>query len=244
MIKFGATKLSSIGKKGILTPDLEGYYTVVLGGLDIYNSAGEFYTSVKARELFEASSSFMRRVNNGALYAELGHPKMTPGMSYRDFLNRLMQIYDDKVCGHIKEVWLKEHHENKNIIAIMGKVKPHGPYSATLKDSLDNPNINTAFSIRAITEDVVIRGVNTRTLTNIFTWDMVIEPGIAIATKYSNPGLEQYEDLDTLPITKEQLVIAIEELKTNVATENSKNIIREIAEYYKVVDIPYNILGW
>ena len=40
---FSCTSLMGTNKAGVLKPDENGYYTVVLGALDVYNSAGDFY---------------------------------------------------------------------------------------------------------------------------------------------------------------------------------------------------------
>ena len=81
IVRFTASKLLSTGKKGTLTPDSEGYYTQNIGALNCLNSVGELYVLEGAKELFQSSSGLMRRINNGALRGENGHPSMKPGMS-------------------------------------------------------------------------------------------------------------------------------------------------------------------
>jgi hypothetical protein len=177
-VKFTATKLASKGKAGILKPDDDGYYTLVIGGLNLFNSVGEYYTADGARQLFEQSSTFMRRIKNGCLKGEMGHPKRLPGMSMDDYLRRIMTIEETNVCCHFKEIWLdeqygKNHPEFKNpsMIAIMAKLKPTGPKGPSLQKSLDNPNENVCFSIRAFTKDYAVRGVINRVLDQVYSWD-------------------------------------------------------------------------
>lgn len=196
---YASTALANTNKAGVLKPDADGYFTVVLGALDVYNSAGAFYPFESAKEVFKASSSLMRRIANGACRAEYGHPKMLPGMSQRDFLSRIMTIYEENVCAHIKEVVidyssLKDEH-GKPIIAIIGKVKPMGPRGPDLLASLQNPNENVCFSVRSLTDDVYVGGVLRKHIRSIVTWDYVNEPGIKVANKFASPALENFDEV-------------------------------------------------
>ncbi|MGI9212448.1 MAG: S80 family phage morphogenetic serine protease, partial [Methylococcaceae bacterium] len=74
LIKFTATKLSSHGKMGAIPVDVDGYRTMIVGALNAFNSSGEYYVLDAAKKLFEESSTFMRRVRNGCLKGEVGHP--------------------------------------------------------------------------------------------------------------------------------------------------------------------------
>ena len=198
VIKFTETVFSEKGKSGILTPDSDGYYTVVVGALNSYNSAGEFYTAEGALQLFENSSHFMRRIKSGALYAELGHPKKQLDQSMDSFYNRIVSIEETNICGHFSEIWLdfqfgKKHPELNapDLIAIMAKVKPAGAKANALQLAFENPKQNAAFSIRGLTENKMMNNRVERRLTNIITFDHVTEPGISIADKIMAPGLEQ-----------------------------------------------------
>jgi len=198
VIKFTETVFSEKNKKGVLVPDSDGYYTVVVGALNSYNSAGEYYTAQDALQLFENSSHFMRRVKNGALYSELGHPKKHPDMSMEQFYQRVISIEETNICAHFSEVWLdfqfgKNNPElnNPDLIAILAKVKPAGAKANALQLALENPKQNAAFSIRGLTENKYVNGRVERRLTNIITFDHVTEPGIKIADKVMAPGLEQ-----------------------------------------------------
>ena len=134
IVTFTETIFSAKAKEGVLPgPDSDGYYTVVLGGLNCYNSAGEYYVADNVIDMFRESSVFMRRVKNASLFSEVGHPRRVPGMSFNDFYSRIIDIVDTNICGHISEVSLDMAFGQKNpelkspeMIAIMGKVKPAG----------------------------------------------------------------------------------------------------------------------
>lgn len=197
-IKFACTSLAGVNKAGVLKKDAQGYYEVVVGALNVYNSAGQYYVYEQAKKLFEQSSQLMRRVSRGALRGEYGHPKFLPGMTNDQFANRVMSIYEENVCCHFRDITIDfdrvKDAQGKPVIAIVAWVKPAGPNAAALQASLDNPNENVCFSIRAFTDDFREGGLVKRVLKTIVTWDYVNEPGIAVAEKFSAPSLESMSE--------------------------------------------------
>lgn len=185
------------GKQGIITPDASGYYTIPLGGINCYNSAGQFYDAPDSvLRLFDDSSDLQRRIRAGRLFAENGHPVPEPGMSEEAFLMRARNIPENRHCGHIKEVWLDntsfKADNGAPIIGIMGKVKPDGELAHVLKSSFENRFADTCFSIRGFTVERWVGRVKYKSLIDIITWDKVGEPGISHACKYQSPALEGY----------------------------------------------------
>lgn len=221
-IKFTCTKLEGTGKKGILKPDADGYYELILGALNVYNSAGMYYVYEGAKELFESSSQLMRRVKRGALRSENGHPTRLPNESFDDFVNRYIEINPKNVCAHISELWLNfkdvKGNDGKPIIAIMGKVCPSGPLGPMLEKSLNNTKENVCFSIRSFTADWIENGIIKRELKNVITFDYVNEPGIYIAEKYNSPALES---LSETRISKNQMVRALSKESSSMAMESA-----------------------
>jgi len=249
IVKFTGTVLSNLGKKGILTPDANGYYTFIIGGLNCYNSAGEYYVAKGAIALFEKSSALMRRITTGSLYGELGHPQRAQGVNMNDFYNRVLTIEQQNITCHFSEIWLdfdygKNNPEanNKELIAIMGKIKPAGPHADSLKASIENGKENVAFSIRGITENKLVNGRVERTLEQIITWDKVVEPGISIANKWKSPVLEE---LSNVLITKKELVqMAKANKESCFATESSKDLDNEIITKFTDKSVTPNIFKW
>lgn len=242
VVKFTETVFSEKGKKGILTPDSNGYYEVMVGALNSYNSAGEYYTAEGALDIFQSSSHFMRRIKNGALYAELGHPKKSPEMSMEQFYNRVISIEETNICGHFCEIRLdfdfgKKNPELKNsdLIGIVAKVKPAGPKASALQIALENPKQNAAFSIRGLTENKYRNGRVERRLTNVITFDHVCEPGIASSDKHYAPGLEHLiaaesmlnEVMDTV-IDKKALKRILEGNMKVIGMESNRELFNDI----------------
>lgn len=242
IVKYTETIFSSSNKKGVIKPDEEGYYTIPLGALNTYNSAGEYYVAEEAIKLFDSSSSLMRRIKNGALYAELGHPKKD-NMSTEAFYRRMGYVDERCICGHIAEVSIdfnygKNHPEinNSELILILGKVRPAGPHAESLKMSLESSKQNSAFSVRGITENIPRNNRMERILTNIITWDYVVEPGINVACKAKAPGLESHNDVDQfvnkvltdMTLNKDLLIKVLKNDIQTVASESTREIYSDI----------------
>lgn len=194
IVTYEATALAGTNKKGLVRPDDDGYYTLLLGGLDVYNSKGEFYCGKASGDVLKTAKLLNRRLEKGNLNGEAGHPKRTTENDFQ-FLNRIYTIEETNTCCHIKKLWydtdgIFDPLTGKKIIAFVGKVRPKGPYGEALRQSLENPNENTNFSVRAITDTFYSpRGV-TKRVKDISTFDWVNEPGIPIASKWCSPSLE------------------------------------------------------
>ncbi len=195
---LSCTALLGTNKAGTLKCDADGYYTVVLGALDVYNSGGAYYPEASARHLFQQSSSLMRRIASGNLRGEYGHPRMEPGMSMDDFVNRVRDIYEPNVCMHIRKVTVDystyRNAQGQPVITIIGEIRPSGPRGPALKEQLDNRFEDVCFSIRSLTNDDFRGGRHNKHLKLIVTWDYVNEPGLAQAHKWNAPGLESHKD--------------------------------------------------
>lgn len=230
IVKFGATKLPA-NKAGILKPDETGAYVMPIGGLNAFNSVGQYYTLKGAEKLFQDSSILMRRVSNGNLKGEVGHPKRQPGMSLDDYVTRILTIDETNVCCHFTEIWLdtdygKNHPEFKNndLVAIMGKIRPSGPKGDFLRQAFENQGENVCFSIRSMTRDYYQKGTTFREIQNVLTFDFVTEPGISFATKFNSPALESYNEL---PVTFSNLERVVEKRVECVAMESTRALAIE-----------------
>lgn len=221
-IRFTCTSLGRSNKTGILVPDKDGYYDQPIGAMAIYNSAGHFYTAEPAAlKLFEESSSFMRRVQRGALRGEVDHPEWTKGMSENDYAARMLTIDPRNVCVHFAEIYLDfknfKNADGSPIVAIRGKFKPSGVHGEMLKKQVENGKENVCFSIRAFTMDKMQGRTRMRTLQEIVTFDYVNEPGIALAEKYKSPVLESHVDK---VFSRETLTQALDRQVLNFGTES------------------------
>lgn len=235
IISYACTEVADTSKKKILTPDASGYYDVVLGAFNVFNEHGAFYPLAPVKALFDGSSDLMRRIKAGQLFSEHGHPVFDSRMTRKEMVMRVMRIEEKNVSGHIKEVYLdtesmRDEGGNK-IVTVFGRVRPHGPFGSALDDSLKSPDINTAFSIRSLTEDVPNpRGHTDKLVRMICTWDSVIEPGIKYATKYQNPTMEHRF---SMPVEKKHIAAALNIARDlGFGMENSKRMLTEALKLY------------
>ena len=252
-VKFTNTKLNVSGKQGKLVFDGQGYVTLVVGGLNVFNTAGQFYPLEGAKNLFESSSEFMRRIQRGSLNGELGHPRYEPGMSEEEWVNRVFDINEPNICAHFKDIWIEEKNpinlEGQQVIPIMASVTPAGAKAVALEKALNTDAINVCFSIRGVTEDYYERGKTVRILKNIITFDFVNEPGIPIAEKWNSPALENYPIIeeDEKMVSLVSIEKAIEKrVKLGLVAENNTDLIKGTLDLIKSPqnkNIP-NYLNW
>jgi hypothetical protein len=211
-VRFTCTSLVNTQKRGVVPADADGYYDLVIGGLNMLNSAGMYYEYDSVKDLFEQSSAFMRRVARGALRSEVGHPEPLPGEKEEEFLNRYISINPRNVCAHIAEVYLDfdnfKDAAGRPIVAIMGKVTPSGVHAEMLRKQLENGRENVCFSIRSFTYDYPVGRVIHRVLKNIITFDYVNEPGIHIAEKFKAPALESHYEKVITPKKLQRALLA------------------------------------
>nr|DAT15808.1 MAG TPA: Prohead core protein protease [Caudoviricetes sp.] len=235
-IHYGCTALVGTNKSGLLKPDADGRYDMVLGALEYPNSVGDIYTLKSAQQFFKEGSALKRKIDNGQLRAEYGHPKREPGMTDQEYLERILTIEETKVCAHISDVYIDTKNvkcpkTGRTIIAFRGKVKPQGPYGPYLKEELDDPKTNVAFSIRSLTLNKQVGFRQEKDFTQIVNWDKVTEPGLAPATKYSVPTLESRDVGETLDIDVElirQWASHPSAIASNESAEAMKDLLANI----------------
>ena len=246
------------GAKAILDRDGD-WYRIILGGFNIFNSSGEYYTFEGIEELFKDEQRVLcRRLKSGQLRGEINHPKNLTG-TVMEKIARVMSIDMTLVSHFIKEIELKHTNENSGfrntpysnntIVNVIGWVLPSGPYAETLKRDLDNPEINVAFSLRALTSIAVVGGINIKKVTDISTYDYVFEPGISRANKFTTAGfatenmsLITEEVVDTF--TYEELLTARKDiLRIKACGGNLCSCSFESASVEHVVDTALKILA-
>jgi len=222
---INCTRLVGTGKKGIIKPDADGYYDIMVGALGVLNSQGDLYlANQEVIDLFNESSDLIRRAKAGQLRCESGHPRMTPGMTDDQYLERVMDVQENNTCCHMKDVRLVSgiitDPGSENAIAIMAKVRPYESIEAgrRLKEQLDNGQENVSFSIRCFSKDVMVGNRKVKAIKRIVCWDYVNEPGINHAEKYKSPSMES---LVSSVITSENIYSLVKYRKTmGLATES------------------------
>lgn len=220
-LRYEGTILPQLGKKGIIKPDASGYYRVILGALNIHNSGNAYYDWESSKKVFDSSGDLMRRIKSNKCYSELGHPKREPTMTRDQYLQRILTIYETNVTNHIRMFDMVEEvtraEGGKPVIVTYGEVKPFGPHGEIAEESLTSPDINTCFSIRSLTFDQRNSwGKLIKQIMEVVNWDLVLEPGIEIATKYDLPSMESLtRTVADLPLDAYMLKRVQNEMMTN-----------------------------
>lgn len=237
MVKLSTVKANLDNR--VCTKDEDGYYKVTFGAFNVRNSAGDVYSSEGVKELLTTSKSLAyRRLTMGRLRSEADHPAREPGISDHEWIIRNLDTSMKCVCGHIKEISIVETEKSEgipgigNIMYVVGWIKPSGKYGDGLKESLDNPNEDTCFSIRSFTKDTKVSHYYIKKVLEVVTWDWINAPGIKYASKLSGPALETINecsfDIDELldaakllPASNENadIIQTIDSLRTNVNNE-------------------------
>lgn len=178
---------------GRIRPDENGIYKglpmMVLGQTtqqDTYydpNSIMDQVTNPKSR--------FNMIYKQQKAYGEYGHPSFF-GMSDNEKLQRLTMI-DERNISHVFTGIYTDPASADGTVVLRSDLKPTGPMGQVFKDSLDDPIINTAFSLRAyVNTDVRPNGIKYRTVRSLTTWDTVGPSGYATTDKANAIGLESF----------------------------------------------------
>lgn len=176
------------GAQNAIKPDDKGVYKnfpiMVLGKVSRNNKEYEINSMVEA--LTSPSSIFFKKLKMGQLQGEYGHPLV---LTEKD-LPRIAVVDPTKVSHVIHNVRCGEPNEKGHRI-VYADIEPFGPYGKYLKESLDNPRINTAFSLRSLVAKIGMQGnIIKQRVTALITVDAVDAPGYAEASKVRVPSME------------------------------------------------------
>lgn len=241
-LRYSCTALLGLNKAGIIKPNSDGYYELVLSALNYPNPVGAKYRIEAARRIIEQSPYFIRKIKEGNLLGEVGHPRRRDYRSDEEFLERLHDFVETNVCLHISDVWIDDtgalkDREGRSYVGIMGLVKPSGEKGVYFEESLQNPKQNTCLSVRSIADNFRLPdGTIEKEFVNILGWDWVNEPGLKPANKFSAPSLESFE----MPVNVDALRNMVERKRLNDDGLESNGIIElmgslEAVESYQCI---------
>lgn len=247
MLRYSCTALLGLNKQGIIKPNQDGYYELVLSALNYPNPVGARYRIQSARNILDHSPFFRRKVSEGNLLGEVGHPRRRDFNTDAEYEDRLYDILETNVCLHISDVWIDDSgalkdRDGRSYTGIMGLVAPSGIHGDKFEASLQNPKQNTCLSVRSITDNYrMADGSVEKEFVNINGWDWVNEPGLRPANKFSAPSLESYQNFmdriieEEMDVDPKRLKGLIERrIKYDDGMENdSISLMREVAAYQR-----------
>ena len=169
-------------------PDKNGVFKdfpiMVLGKVSRNNKEYEVESMVYA--LTSPNSVFYKKLKMGQLQGEYGHPLVTEEKD----IARIAVVDPTKVSHCIHKVRCGEPTE-KGYRIVYADIEPCGPYGQYLKESLLNPRMNTAFSLRSLVAKIGQQGpIIKQRVTALITVDAVDAPGYAEASKVRIPSME------------------------------------------------------
>ena len=235
---FSITTVNVSGNKlGRAVKDKDGYFTdipVAVLGIPTRNQT-QYDTPEFLSQLRGPDTTFFRRVTEGTLFGEWGHPFVD--LNSERGLARLMNLEPKNESNHIRSVTVK-HADTLNLDLIYLDSKGSGPYGKYFDDAMTDPCRNIAFSLRGISRATKDRrtGITHRKLINLVTFDSgVASGGFAEASKRFMASTEdlsfQSEEILNKQITADNITIV-----RNIAMESFTDTdLNELMKASKVV---------
>ena len=216
---------------GPIEQDEDGYYYVNLGTIGIPNKSGVIYEMTPAvLDKFKNKNGTMyRKLLRGQLRGECGHPKIQKGMTKTEWIERNLWIEPTLYGLTIRHV---DYRMQNNIMECWGWIKPTGAYASTIKDSLDDPHSNTAFSIRVIATERKVNGIKIRTIIIPVTWDFVGGNGVVGASKENWVNSAVRTESDDVYFGEKEVIELREHLveTSDIATEDEKTFLTDMLD--------------
>jgi hypothetical protein len=179
------------GRVGVIKPDSNGIYKGL--PMMVLNQTTQQKTYYEPESMMKAitnpEGTFYKNYVAHKAYGELGHPRFT-GMDKDAALARLMDVQEAR-ASHLFTGIYTDAPASDGTIVLRADIKPAGEKGATLKESLDDPIQNTAFSLRAfVSGQMLPDGRTFRTVHAFTTFDAVLASGYATTDKFHAIGLE------------------------------------------------------
>jgi hypothetical protein len=225
VITFGSTVLEGSGKRGILKPmePNSPYYLMNAGGFNIQNRAGVGYRlNDYVKECMSPDSDLNRRASEGQLWCELGHPPQyfwerqggriiqTPITDLYQWIHRLRTVLEPNVCGSIRKIHWIFTGGDRDPVHNKVEIRSFGPLKDVFQDSLEDPDMNTAISIRTVTKPQQM-GDRNREVEYFTGYDVVMEQGMLNACKHRTAGLEDFLSSALYDPTPAEVVATVDE---------------------------------
>lgn len=185
-VYLSVTTSQIIDNRSLSAPvkDNEGYYLDIPAAVIGIVSRNKTRYDAKhfIEQITSPESSFNKRLCEGVLGGELGHPEVD--MNSPSGISRLLNINPQKQSHHIRTVKVKNI-KDLGLDVVTMDAKGAGPYGYVFEESMADPTRNTSFSLRGLSQAVVNKatGVIDKKLIALTTFDMVAGGGFAQASK-------------------------------------------------------------
>ena len=228
-----------------MKPDEYGYYVgVPLAGLGFPTRNNTYYdVDSFAKCITSPTSGFNKRLSRLQLYGERGHPKIF-GLPPDQQLARMLSIDENNHAVHYRSVYTDPNLLPNGGKLILGDVAPAGPGAQDVKENFENPCMNTAFSLRSISNNRQKGNISYRYMKNLVTFDWVGCGGYEEASKQYAAATEVYEEW-SFELNENTLIsneISIENLKDTILNDIlGTNQVLQVSQTKNVVIMdPYH----
>lgn len=250
-LTFTSNKTILQGKQGKLKQNANGAYEILAGAYNVANNVGDIYIlTERVKRLFQ-KSTMMEKLNKNQLFGEGDHPSLddfrSKARSEKEavmlWINRLGQIKSSCITHQILKVDLKPLNivrDGRPVWGVFLQVKPLHP---VLKQMMNDPDCNVAFSVRSFVDRFIKMGEMFCEAKDIITYDWVPTGGIDLATKYSTPSLES----EASPMLwEESAIITNDIIQEMMRTEEEQRLSGAAVESEIVIDTTMikGLAGW
>jgi hypothetical protein len=196
----------------LLTPDQDGYYTVVLsriGRPDVNGLVKLPLTPTLMRVLHD-------RAMQGGLHGELGQPRKNASQTTADFMRRCSDIAEGQVSHHIASLEFSQMPDPKavggEVMLVRGRIKPAGPFGQVLKTRIEKGE-PLHFGMRSFTQQADFASPDmVHRVIQVVTWDLIDNdpyPDDVEVKSITTPAPE-VEEPEALMMTRDEWAAAID----------------------------------
>jgi len=192
-IAFRVETMFAGGRVGRVRPDENGVYKglpmMVLG--EVTQQKTFYEPESITDQMTNPESRFNKVFRQQKLFGEYGHPTFY-GLTNDEVIQRLVTV-DENNVSHLFTGLYTDQPSSNGTVVVRADIKPTGPKGAYLKESLDDPLMNTAFSLRAyVSTDMKPNGLKYRRVRQLTTFDTVGASGYANTDKANAIALESF----------------------------------------------------
>ena len=223
--------------------DKDGYYkNVPVAVLGTVTRNKTRYSTKSFIEQLTGETTLNCRLNEATLFSEYGHPFVNTKTDAG--IERLLHLEPKEKCCHIRSISVKRV-EDLGLDLVIMDAKPDGPYGSFFDNSMQDPTMNVAFSLRGISRAKYdkITGITDREFVSLVTFDSDVASGgfkqaakryIDVATEslsQNNTLIHESNEILVKPISEDDFV-----LMRSIAVEAFTNSeINEIMKATRVI---------
>jgi len=217
---------------GVIKPNKDGIYKIIVGGLNIYSPNGFYYKYTKKIEKILTSGTFKLKLDANKILSEDDHPNFSIYPTEKAVVERMLSINESNAVAAIVNIEVKKSDKidpifKEPLYYIIASIKPTGPKKQKLIDLLANPDKDICFSVRSFSDKYEKNGIVIKEQKLFITWDMVTQPGHFVAKKSYTNGID-IESVQEITFTEEGIkdirASLLDKLDSGLDLESTNNV--------------------